>query len=206
MFHDLKNLTEKSPEPRLLVRIGPVPVIRDSANVGMGCSRMPGTSLAIAKSSFLWAGLRYLGQALKAVFPLLAFLLLAPMAQAASPPLHRSGTVTIDQGQAGYIVTAGFGGGVLRMGGRSYPFKIGGLGLGGVGVSSVKASGIVYNLRAPRYFAGRYVSLRTGLVVADKGFGKIWLKNSNGVVMELKAQRKGLMLSTGLDGLVVTLK
>ena len=80
------------------------------------------------------------------------------------------------------------------------------LGVGGAGISSVKASGTVYNLPAPRYFAGRYVSLRTGLVVGDKGFGKVWLKNSNGVVMELKARRKGLMLSTGLDGFVVTLK
>lgn len=136
-----------------------------------------------------------------------ACLLLAmAAAQAASPPLRRSGTVVIDQGQAGYIVTAGFGGGVLRMGGRSYPFKIGGLGVGGVGVSSVKASGTVYNLRALQYFPGRYVSLRTGLVVGNKGFGKVWLKNSNGVVMELRAIRKGLMLSTGLDGMVITFK
>ena len=143
---------------------------------------------------------------LKSAVTFLALLLLVSVAQAASPPLHRSGTVVIDQGQAGYIVTAGFGGGTLRTGGRSYPFKIGGLGVGGVGISSVKASGTVYNLPAPRYFAGRYVSLRTGMVIGNKGFGKVWLKNTNGVVTELRAQRKGLMLSTGLDGLVVTLE
>jgi len=117
-----------------------------------------------------------------------------------------SGTITISQGQAGYIVTAQYGGGTLRYRGRSYGFKIGGVGIGGLGASSLTASGTVYNLSSLRNFPGRYVAARTGLVVLDKSLGKIWLKNEQGVYIALRAKRKGLMLSTGLDGVVITMK
>jgi hypothetical protein len=143
----------------------------------------------------------------KLLLATLALLMFAgSFAQAAEKKLHPSGSVVIDQGQAGYIVTAGFGGGTLRTGGHSYAFRLGGLGIGGVGISSIKARGTVYNLGAVRNFPGQYVALRTGGVLINKSIGKLWLKNSNGVVMELKVQRKGLMLSTGVDGVVVTMK
>ncbi|GLS21682.1 hypothetical protein GCM10007874_46990 [Labrys miyagiensis] len=117
-----------------------------------------------------------------------------------------SGTVTISQAQAGYIVAAQYGGGTLRYRGRSYAFKIGGLGLGGLGASSLTASGTVYNLSALHNFPGRYIAARTGLVVLDKSAGKVWLKNQHGVYIALRAKRKGLMLSTGLDRVVISMK
>jgi hypothetical protein len=144
----------------------------------------------------------------KASLVLTACLMLmgACSAQAASSKLVPSGTVVINQTQAGAVVTAGFGGGTLRTHGRSYKFSIGGMGLGGLGASSLTASGTVYNLKSARYFAGKYFALRTGAVVGNKSFGRVRLKNQNGVYMDLTARRKGLMLSTGLDGMVVTLK
>jgi len=127
-------------------------------------------------------------------------------ANAASSTLVPSGTVVINQTQAGAFVSAGFGGGTLRTRGHSYKFSIGGMGIGGMGASSLTASGTVYNLKGQRYFAGKYISLRTGAVVGNKSFGRIRLGNQNGVIMDLRAKRKGLMLSTGLDGMVITMK
>ena len=34
----------------------------------------------------------------------------------------------------------------------------------------------------------------------------MWLKNENGVFMELAAKRKGLMLSLGADGVVIAMR
>ena len=119
---------------------------------------------------------------------------------------RRSGTVVIDQGQAGFIVTAGYGGRVLKFNGKAYPFKIAGLGVGGIGASSVQARGIVYDLASVEKFPGTYIAARAGAVIGNRSAGKMWLKNENGVFMELAAKRKGLMLSLGADGVVITMK
>jgi hypothetical protein len=127
-------------------------------------------------------------------------------ANAASSTLVPSGSVVISQTQAGALVSAGFGGGALRTRWHSYKFSIGGMGIGEVGASSLTASGTVCNLKGPRYFAGKYISVRTGAVVGNKSLGRIRLRNQNGLIMDLRAKRRGLMVSTGLDGLVITLK
>jgi len=79
-------------------------------------------------------------------------------------------------------------------------------GAGGGGLSSLKATGTVYNLRALQQFPGRHVAARTGAVIGKASFGNVWLKNQNGVFMELRARRTGLTLSTGVDGIVITMK
>ena len=118
---------------------------------------------------------------------------------------HPSGTVAIDQGQAGFIVTAGYGGGVLRYEGKSYGFQIGGLGVGGFGASSVKATGIVYDLHSIADFPGPYAAIRAGGAVGEKSIGRIWLRNNHGVTLKLDAKRRGLMLATGADAVVISM-
>jgi hypothetical protein len=149
-----------------------------------------------------------MSKTLKLLLALLSVFALAlgHQATAAERKLVQSGTITINQGQAGYIVTAQFGGGTLHYRGRRYHFKIGGLGLGGLGASSLTASGTVYNLNAIRYFPGSYVAARTGLVILDKSRGKIWLENGRGVYIALRAKRKGLMMSTGIDSVLISMK
>jgi hypothetical protein len=44
-----------------------------------------------------------------------------------------------------------------------------------------------------------------GWAVGEQGKGQMWLQNSNGVYLRLKAQRQGLALSLGADGMVVRL-
>jgi hypothetical protein len=136
----------------------------------------------------------------------LAFLFVSSASQAAETKLRPSGTVDIVQSQAGYYLTIGSGKGVLHFGGRDYPFKIAGLGFGGTGFASIKATGTVYNLKSRRQFAGRYTATRTGFVVGKTSRGKVRMKNSNGVVLELTVERNGLMLTFGVDDLTVTMK
>ena len=117
----------------------------------------------------------------------------------------KAGTVRIQQVQIAFIGSGNLGGGTLNVGGRSYPFKIGGLGIGGIGVSRMTATGNVYNLRDVAYFPGAYVQGRYGAVIGEASVGKLWLRNANGVVLELRAEREGLALSLGGDAIYINL-
>ena len=57
-----------------------------------------------------------------------------------------SATVEFKQIQVAYLGSGSTGNGVLTYQGQSYPFSISGLGVGGIGASSIAATGVVYNL------------------------------------------------------------
>lgn len=67
-----------------------------------------------------------------------------------------SGTVTIHQVQVAFIGSGSGGSGILRFQGRNYPFTLGGLGIGGIGISRLDATGTVYNLTRLEDFNGVY--------------------------------------------------
>ncbi len=108
-------------------------------------------------------------------------------------------TVDMNEVQAAYIGSAGGGSGTLFYRGSAYPFTVAGLGVGGIGVSTIDATGDVYNLRSVAVFPGAYAQGRYGFVVGRMSSGDLWLQNEAGVVMHLKAKREGLMLSLGGD-------
>jgi len=135
---------------------------------------------------------------------ILVCLLSASVVAQEAPP-KPSGTVTISQVQVAFIGSGSGGGGTLHFEGRSYPFKIGGLGIGGIGVSRLDASGTVYDLRRVEDFDGVYGQTRVGWAAGAQGKGQLWLKNPNGVYIHLITQRKGLSLNLGADGMVVHL-
>lgn len=116
-----------------------------------------------------------------------------------------SGSITINQVQVAFIGSGAVGGGTLYYRGRAYPFRLGGLGIGGFGVSRLEASGTVYNLRSLQDINGVYAQIRSGWAMGDQGRGKMWLQNGNGVYLRLQAQRQGLALSLGADGMVIQL-
>jgi hypothetical protein len=122
-----------------------------------------------------------------------------------APPSHPSGSVSIHQVQIAFIGSGAAGGGTLYFRGRSYPFKLGGLGIGGIGISRLDAVGSVYNLRRLADFNGVYGQARTGWAIGEQGSGRMWLQNGNGVILHLRAQRQGLALSLGADGMVIHL-
>jgi hypothetical protein len=123
-----------------------------------------------------------------------------------APSGEPAATVKIQQVQVAFIGSGSLGGGTLNYQGKSYRITVGGLGIGGIGASQLTASGSVYGLTRRRDFAGAYIQLRSGWALADSGKGTMWLRNSNGVTMKLRTQRKGLQLALGADGIVIGFK
>jgi len=116
------------------------------------------------------------------------------------------GTVDMNEVQAAYIGSGTAGSGTVYFDGRSYPFTVGGLGIGGLGASTVDAAGDVYNLRNIRDFAGSYAEGRYGFAFGTHSAGDLWLENEKHVVLHLHAKRTGLMLSLGGSVMVITLQ
>ena len=125
---------------------------------------------------------------------------------AAADDLKKSGTVQIQQVQLAWIGSGNLGGGKVQFAGRSYDFTIGGLGIGGFGISKITATGEVYNLTNIASFGGRYLQGRYGLALGDVSTGELWLKNAKGVVLHLQAERRGLALSLGGDAIYIELE
>jgi hypothetical protein len=130
-------------------------------------------------------------------------LLLSGAKALAADDLVRSGTLTIEQVQIAFIGSGNLGGGTLVVGGQKYSFSIGGLGIGGFGLSRMEATGTVYTLKNINDFAGGYVQARYGIAVGSMSTGQLWLQNAKGVVLELKAKRTGLALSLGGDAVYI---
>jgi hypothetical protein len=126
-------------------------------------------------------------------------------AGAAGQNARPSGSLNIHQVQVAFIGSGTGGGGTLNFHGRNYSFNLGGLGIGGIGISRLDATGSVYNLDRLEDFNGVYGQARTGWAAGKSGKGEMWLQNSNGVYLRLQAQRKGLSLSLGADGMVIKL-
>ena len=120
-----------------------------------------------------------------------------------SAPRKASGTVQMQSVQAGYIGSISTGSGVLRYKGKSYPFTVSGLGVGGMGISRQSARGNVYNLNTRSDFEGLYGQARTGWALGNRGKGQLLLENPAGVVLRLSTHRTGLSTSTGVDGVSI---
>jgi hypothetical protein len=129
-----------------------------------------------------------------------------PAAADDRPSEKPSGRITIRQTQVAFVASGSFGGGTLSFKGKSYRFKIGGLGVGGFGASSFNASGEVFGLANVSQFPGAYAELRTGWALGDKGRGRVWLRNANGVLISLKGSREGLQLASGASGVVISMQ
>lgn len=115
-------------------------------------------------------------------------------------------TVTMQLVQAGFLGSGGGGNGVLTFRGRPYPFGVLGIGIGGIGASTVNAEGDVFNLDDPAHFGGTYGQARLGAVVADRSIGEMWLQNQAGVIIRLRTRRTGLMLALGGDAVRITMR
>ena len=139
---------------------------------------------------------------------LLGLLLL--VAVALTPPPARaqqdrtpSGTVVIDQTQFAMIVSGAFGGGTLHYKGQSYGFTIGGIGVGGFGIATLHATGEVYDLHDVADFGGVYGQAGASYALGQESAGTLWLENTKGVHLHLKAEREGIILSIGADGVII---
>ncbi len=92
-----------------------------------------------------------------------------------APELKQSGTVEIEQVQIAFLYSGNLGGGRLHYQGKTYKFTIGGLGIGGIGVSKIEATGEVYNLNNLSDFPGAYGQARYGYALDTESTGEPWL-------------------------------
>lgn len=120
-----------------------------------------------------------------------------------SDSLEASGQIELKQYTLAYVGSGTVGGGTLTVAGKPYPFRISGVGIGGFGASSVDAEGVVYNLPDIEAFPGAYGNARIGMTAGDSGGGKLWLRSTTGVVIELDTEMRGLALAAGLDGIYI---
>lgn len=121
------------------------------------------------------------------------------------PSPEVSGQVEISSTAVALGVGFQWGGGTLTMyDGSTHEFKLKGLSLLDVGVSSVKASGQVYKLTDPKDFAGTYFAAQAGGALVGGGAALI-MKNKKGVVMRLESTQKGVRLTLAPEGVSVTL-
>jgi len=92
----------------------------------------------------------------------------APGTDEEPAPRVFSGTIEISSTQIAFIGSAQSGSGTLEFEGMEHDFKIGGLGIGGIGIQTVNAVGVVYNLEKLSDFNGTYGQARMGLTVGIK--------------------------------------
>jgi len=116
------------------------------------------------------------------------------------------GTIEMHEVQAAYMASGSGGGGSLSFRDVQYAFDVGGVGIGGIGLSTIEATGEVYNLRDLGQFPGTYGQARYGFAIGTASAGDLWLQNEAGVIMHLKAKRTGLMLSLGGDAVVIKMR
>lgn len=143
---------------------------------------------------------------LVAIVLAMVFAIVAPAAAQERPKGPPSASIVIQQLNVAFMGSAALGGGTLTYEGRSYPISVGGLGVGGIGVSRLTAWGEVYGLRRLDDLAGAYVQVRRGWAFGDESRGTLWLSNANGVTMKLSTHRRGLQLALGADGVIIGFK
>ena len=115
------------------------------------------------------------------------------------------GTVTIETKAVAVGVGWSWGEGTLTFEGKNYPFKIKGLSVVDVGISSVSAQGGVYKLTKLEDFAGTFTAVEAGIAVGG-GAGASTMENQNGVVMKLTSKKAGVQLKLAAEGLKVEMK
>ena len=116
-----------------------------------------------------------------------------------------SGKVSIQSKSIAIGVGVSWGDGVLTFQGKDYKFKLNGLSVVDLGISSLSLTGEVYNLNKLEDFNGTYVAASAGAAVAG-GASATAMKNQNGVVMKLTSTQKGLKFTLAPEGIKVTLK
>lgn len=88
--------------------------------------------------------------------------------------------------------------------GSTHRFKVNGLSVIDVGISSIKAVGDVYNLVEARDLNGKYSAGEVGVAVGVGG-SAISMQNRNGVVIQLRSTQAGVRLTLAPKGLTIKL-
>lgn len=113
-----------------------------------------------------------------------------------------SATFEVQAEQLRLLIGGASGKGTLVYQGKSYPFTVKGLSVGGIGVTKVNAVGTVYFMDKLEDFAGTYSAVGAGATVG-KGVGASQYENQKGVFLNVKSKTEGLGLSLGAGGVQI---
>lgn len=102
-------------------------------------------------------------------------------------------------------IGARIGNGVLLVNGQEHGFKVKGVSLGDLGISSMVGEGPVANLENIEDFAGHYVAVEAAAAIG-KGASALTMRNENGVVITLDSRLTGAQLTLGAQGLDIELQ
>ena len=132
-----------------------------------------------------------------------ALLLLAVTPGVAQGPYYAVGSVSIDMTSVSAGVGASWGSGVLRFNEERHLFKISGLSVGSVGVSSISAVGNVYNMSNSGQLTGNYAAVGAGIALVGGSAG-LTMQNQSGVIINLYAVQQGVQLNIGPQGFTIS--
>jgi hypothetical protein len=134
-----------------------------------------------------------------------AFLLMVVTPGVARGPYYAVGSVSIDMTSVGAGVGFSSGSGVLMFKGKRHLFKIDGLSVGNVGISTISAVGNVYNMTSVSQFPGNYAALGAGVTLAG-GVAGLKMQNQSGVIINLYAVQQGVQLNIGPQGFTISMR
>ena len=100
------------------------------------------------------------------------------------------------------------GSGTLTYRGRNYPFRVSGMAIGRVGVTSSSAVGDVFNLRHLQDFNGNYNVAAAGTRGVTLGAGRTGtiMQNQAGVIVRISSTQRGVAVNATGGGLTMQLQ
>jgi hypothetical protein len=146
--------------------------------------------------------MNYKNRILISVFVAVVFIFSATAAVAEQE--KPSGTITISSTSVAIGIGVNWGHGVLKFKGKEYKFKVNGLSVVDLGVSSISAAGEVYRLENLSDFAGTYYAGAAGIAVGG-GAGVAAMENQHDVVIKLKSTKQGVQLTLAPSGVRIKL-
>jgi hypothetical protein len=100
------------------------------------------------------------------------------------------------------------GSGTLTYRGKNYPFRVSGMAVGRVGVTSSSAVGDVFNLRHLQDFNGNYTVSGAGTRGVTLGAGRTGtiMSNQAGVIVRISSTQRGVAVNATGGGLTMRLQ
>ena len=138
-------------------------------------------------------------------------LVVAVMAGSTQAAKHHSGpdaTLRMSIGGVHLGIGGSSGSGTLTYRGKNYPFRVSGLAVGRVGVTSSSAVGDVFNLRHLQDFNGNYTVSGAGTRGVTLGAGRTGtlMSNQAGVIVRISSTQRGVAVNATGGGLTMQLQ
>jgi hypothetical protein len=128
--------------------------------------------------------------------------------QAATRESRPDATLRMSIGGVHLGIGGSSGSGTLTYRGRSYPFRVSGMAVGRVGVTSSSAVGDVFNLRHLQDFNGNYTVSGAGTRGVTLGAGRTGtiMSNQAGVIVRISSTQRGVAVNATGGGLTMQLQ